>query len=516
MPKANTFADLVLAPRKSDQEIWKWLYNELRQAILEQRLRPGAALPSSRNLAAQYGVARGTIVTAFEQLSSEGYVVTERGVGTYVSTTLHEDKERRSEKRESVASVSPRTRRILRNTRLLSVGKSLGRAFRSYEPAIDIFPTETWARVSSRVLRRAPRSLYGQGEPLGYMPLRRAITEYLGASRGIRCAPEQIVITAGTQQALDILCRVLLDEGDQVWIEDPGYPGAVQAVRAAGGVVVSIPVDEDGMQVEYGLRNAPSARLAYVTPSNQFPLGVTLSASRRIELLQWATKNRRWIIEDEYDAEYRFDGHPVAALKSLDRAGCVLYAGTFTKMLFNALRLAFVVIPESLIEPLELFRSYMDRHPPTLDQAVLAEFISDGHFGRHVRKMKRVYQERMEHLLDLGQRYLQGSINIQRADCGMRTIGWLPKHLSDAGIATAASSVGVETLAISSFVRQAKSRQGLMLGFAGCQPSELRRGVHLLGEILAGNPKGATMRVPIQHPLVSRVGIDREKRISRK
>ncbi|MEO8735400.1 MAG: PLP-dependent aminotransferase family protein [Edaphobacter sp.] len=461
----------------------------MRRAILDGRLRAGTTLPSSRNLAAQYGIARGTVVAAFEQLHAEGFLLTELGVGTHVTAALANNGKPQPA-RHAQAPIASRTRGALRGAKLLPLGNGVGRAFRSYEPAIDSFPTETWARVSSRVLRRAPRSLYGQGEPLGYMPLRRVIAEYLGASRGIRCSPNEIAITSGTQQGLDLLCRLLVNDGDEVWVEDPGYPGIVQAVRNAGGNVVSIPVDGEGMQVELGIRKAPSAKLAYVTPSNQFPLGVTLSATRRLELLRWAAKGRRWIIEDEYDAEYRFEGHPVAALKSLDRTGCVLYTGTFTKMLFNALRLGFVVVPEGLIEPLEMLKSYMDRHPPTLNQAVLAEFISDGHFGRHVRKMKQMYFERMDILVEEGRKHLKGAIEIQRAEGGMRTIGWLPEGSSDLRAASAAAELDLETLPISEFSRLAKCKPGLMLGFAGCHPEELRRGVALLGSTVGKYPPG--------------------------
>jgi GntR family transcriptional regulator/MocR family aminotransferase len=262
---------------------------------------------------------------------------------------------------------------------VLPSSRSIGKAFRSYEPAIDLFPVDLWARVASRVYRNAPRSLYGQGDPARYQPLRRAIAEYVGRSRGVRCSPEQVVVTSGAQQALDLLARLLLDADDEVLMEDPGYPGASQAFHVAGAKVIPIPVDSEGLQVGKGIELAPRARVAYVTPANQFPLGTVMSAKRRVELLGWAIRSGAWIIEDEYDAEYRYFGKPVASLHSMDTSGSVLYVGTFTKMLFNALRLGFVVLPERLVETFERARSYMDRHPATLDQAVLAEFISEGH-----------------------------------------------------------------------------------------------------------------------------------------
>ena len=223
----------------------------------------------------------------------------------------------------------------------------MGKAFRSYEPAIDLFPVDLWARISARVLRRAPRSLYGQGSTTGYQPLRRAIAEYIGGSRGVRCSPDQVLVTSGAQQALDLIGRLLLDPGDRVWMEDPGYPGACWTLRATGARIVPVPVDQDGLVVEAARKRSPQAKLVYVTPANQFPLGVTMSADRRMELLEWAVSARAWVVEDEYDAEYRYYGRPVAALQSLDRSGSVIYVGTFTKMLFNALRMGFLSGPRA-------------------------------------------------------------------------------------------------------------------------------------------------------------------------
>ena len=485
IPKVDTFQDLVLKRDADGRDLWRWIYGEVRAAILDGRLKPGMRLPSSRSLSVQYGVARGTVVVAFEQLHAEGYVKTERGVGSRVSLQLPQVVTRVAPSRHiSSRGISVRARRALEGATPLPLGQSIGRAFRSYEPAIDQFPVEIWSRVASRVLRRAPRSLYGQGESGGYMPLRKAIAEYVGSSRGVRCSASQVIITAGAQQALDLLCRLLLEEGNEAWMEDPGYPGARQAMRAAGIKPISVPVDNEGLIVTMGRELAAKAQLVYVTPSNQFPLGVTMSATRRMELIQWAMTNNAWIVEDEYDAEYCYSGHPVASLHSLDRSGCVLYIGTFTKMLFNALRLGFIVVPEQLIEPIELARSFIDRHPPTLDQAILAEFILDGHFGHHVRKMRNLYLERLQLLLELGRKHLSGVLEIQEPESGMKTVGWLKDQRSDASAAKRAQSVGLEVLPISGFSCEYHARPGLMLGFAGCHEEEIRRGVHLLKSVL--------------------------------
>jgi GntR family transcriptional regulator/MocR family aminotransferase len=322
----------------------------------------------------------------------------------------------------SKAAFPKRARQFLKDVEVLPASHSIGKAFRSYEPAIDLFPTGLWARVASRVLRRAPRWLYGHGNAAGYQPLRRAIAEYVGTSRGVRCSPEQIIVTLGVQQALDLIGRFLLATGDQVWMEDPGYSLALQTLRATSARIVPVPVDGDGIIVKAGRKLAPNAKLAYVTPANQFPLGVTMSADRRLELLRWAASANAWIIEDDYDAEYRYVGHPVTALQALDSAGCVIYVGTFTKMLFNALRLGFMILPERLVEAFVSARTFVDRHPPTLDQAILAEFITEGHFGHHVRRMRQTYAERIQVLKTAADKHLHGILDVVHDRCNPENI----------------------------------------------------------------------------------------------
>lgn len=488
MAKTDTFQDLVLGERKGPRGLRRWLYTELRSAILYGRLRPGSRLPSTRSLAKQYALSRGTVVAAFDQLRAEGYVFSALSAGTFVapSPILQGDTPRRQKASRRVASRAELGRRVkgLYDPSFIVPGsRSIGKAFRSYEPAIDLFPVDLWARVAARVYRNAPRSLYGQGDPAGYQPLRRAIAEYVGRSRGVRCTAEQVVVTAGAQQALDLLARLLLDPNDEVWMEDPGYPGASQAFHVAGAQVVPIPVDGDGLQVSEGIVLAPRARVAYVTPANQFPLGSVMSAKRRVELLAWAVNSGSWVIEDEYDAEYRYFGTPVASLHSVDTSGSVLYVGTFTKMLFNALRLGFVVLPERLVETFEKARSFMDRHPATLDQAVLAEFIAEGHFGNHIRKMRQAYAERLQVLTDSAADRLAAYLNVEDAPAGMRTVARIKSKLSDRLVADHAARVGLEVIPVSTFTARYIQKPALILGFAGCNDSEIRRGVSVLEQV---------------------------------
>jgi GntR family transcriptional regulator / MocR family aminotransferase len=272
-------------------------------------------------------------------------------------------------------------------------------------------------------------------------------------------------------------------------MEDPGYPGASFAFRAARARLIPVPVDIEGMNVQAARKLAPTARMAYVTPANQFPLGVTMSLDRRLALLQWAVKEGAWIVEDEYDAEYRYFGRPVAALQSLDRSGCVIYVGTFTKMLFNALRLGFLVLPERLVSTFEQVRSFTDRHPPTLDQAILSEFILEGHFGHHVRRMRQVYSERASILQEAARQRLNGLVDVVYPASGMRTIGWLGSGISDSAVLGRARARGLELTALSEFSQRYPHPPALVLGFAACSAAELQRGIDVLADVLSGLPE---------------------------
>ena len=488
MPKSKTFEDLSLVPYKNDRELWRWLYQQLRLAIQDGRLRTGTRLPSTRDIARQYELSRGTVVAAFDQLHAEGYTRVEAGSGTYVETNLQHPSTATISRKPVAARKSVTLSKIAANmvesVFVLPASRSIGRAFRSWEPAIDLFPTDLWARVSARVMRRAPRSLYGQGEALGYRQLRVAIAEYVGSARGVRCTPDQVLVVTGAQQGLDLISRILLNPGDHIWVEDPGYFLAKSAFRAVGAKLIPVKVDKQGIDVSAGIRSSPRAKLAYVSPANQFPLGVTMSAERRIALLDWAQKSGAWVIEDEYDAEYRYGGRPVASLQSLDRDGSVIYIGTFTKMLFNALRIGFVVLPEPLVDAATRLRSVMDRHPPTLDQAILAEFMNEGYFGQHVRKMRGIYAERLSILRSECKKQLGDVLDVEDAIAGMRTIGWLQNEASDKDIAARARDAGLNLFSVSDFTIKYRQRPALILGFAGCDAKELQRGVSVLASVL--------------------------------
>ncbi len=481
--KRTTALELMLPVRDPETPAYRWLYTALRAEILEGRLRPGARLPGTRDLASQYGLSRGTIVTAFEQLKAEGYVDGSVGSGTYVSKVLPEDllEVRRKAAaphrtpRRQPRSVSEYGRRV-RPFPVIEIRPV--RAFRPNLPALDLFPMTLWAQITARRLRRVSARLLLGCEPMGYGPLREAVAEYLGTSRGVKCTPGQVAIVGGAQAALDLVARLFLDPGDRVCMEDPGYVGADLVFEAAGAEISPVPLDDEGMELrEPGLRGA---RLVYLTPAHQFPLGVTMSLPRRLALLEWARTSGALIVEDDYDSEFRYAGRPVPALQGLDRNGLVLFAGTFSKVLFPSLRLGYLVLPSDLVDRFAAAISVTSRYAPVLEQAVLCDFITEGHFGRHLRRMREVYAERLSVLLDAARERLPGLLEISPVEAGLQTVGWLGRGIEGEAAAEAAAARGVEVTPLSRYYRGHPVSEGLQLGFAAVDAHEIRRGVREL------------------------------------
>ncbi len=483
MAKTISAPLLALPPRDPGEPAARWLADALRAEILAGRLRPGARLPATRDLATQTGLSRGTIVAAFEELAAEGYVAGTVGSGTYVNhvlpdTLLEVDARRRSAP-ESRRPPSLRLSAFARRAREFSgLEASVPRAFRTNLPALDLFPVALWAQLVARRHRNASASLLRGCGPLGYPPLQEALAEYLGASRGVRCAPEQIAVVSGTQEAIDLAGRIFLDPGDRVCMENPGYPGAALAFEAIGAKIQALPLDGEGMVVP-GARQA-NARLVYLTPGHQFPTGIAMSLPRRLALLEWARTTGAAILEDDYDSEYRYSGRPLPALQGLDRHGLVSFTGSLSKVLFPSLRLGYLVVPASLVETVAAVRSLGARHAPLLEQAVLTDFIAEGHFGRHVRRMREIYAERSATLLAAARERLGGVLEISEVEAGLQTAGWLAPGLSDEAAAEAALRRGVEVTPLSRYTRGAVARPGLQLGFASIEPKEIRRGVRQL------------------------------------
>jgi GntR family transcriptional regulator/MocR family aminotransferase len=350
-------------------------------------------------------------------------------------------------------------------------------------PAVDVFPVDTWGRIMARRWGRTPARDLSYGDALGYRPLREAVADYLRAARGVRCTADQVMITAGSQQGLDLAARVLIDPGDKVWLEDPGYHGARGAFTAAGANVIPVPVDNEGLDVMAGRTLAPDARLAFVTPSRQLPLGSTMSLPRRLALLEWASASRAAIFEDDYDSEFRYASRPLPALQGLDRAGCVLYAGTFSKVTFPSMRLGYLVIPPALIDVFGASRHFNDVHSPYLEQAVMTDFIVEGHFERHIRRMRAIYHERQVLLVNLARERLGGLLDVRPADAGMTVVGWLGQGLDDVATTRAAERAGLHVLPLTPFAVRPLP-PALLLGYAGVRDDEIRDGVNRLAIVL--------------------------------
>jgi GntR family transcriptional regulator / MocR family aminotransferase len=488
---AREFA-LALPPNNSGLPAYRWLYAALRSEILNGRLRPGTRLPSTRDLAGQYSLARGTIVNAFEQLRSEGYVEGSVGSGTYVSRVLPEQLLHVALGRTAKPTVQGKRQRVVsdygRRARLFEGYENRPiRAFRANLPALDLFPTTLWTKITLRCLRQISRRNLMGCDPLGHIPLRQAVAEYLSRSRGVRCGPEQVAIVSGVQEALDLSARLLLNPGDRVCVENPGYPGAVMAFQAFGAKILATGVDDEGIEI----RRLPSqgVRMIYVTPGHQFPLGTTMSLARRLQLLQWARKSGAMIFEDDYDGEYRYSGRPIPALQGLDDGGLVLYAGSFSKVLFPALRLGYVVIPVDLLPHFEAAMSLTVRHAPLVEQLVLTDFITDGHFGRHLRRMREVYAERLSILLEEARLRLSGLLEISGVEAGLQTAGWLCDGIDAESAATAAAKRNVDVTPIGRYSQRRVMSAGLQLGFAALDAKEIRRGVRELLIALDGERK---------------------------
>jgi GntR family transcriptional regulator/MocR family aminotransferase len=499
--------ELALAPRLEGVPLQRWLYDELRQAILTGTLPPGARLPSTRDLAARSRLSRGTVLGVFAQLEAEGYLSGAVGRGSFVAGELPDRRidsgERPSPRKRDGrpfarernrdgdngtqppdVELSTRGRLLARSAFQLSGRTHPARAFRASQPDLDAFPFDLWARLAASRVRRARRDLLGDGEAQGYRPLREVIAAYVGPSRGIRCSADNVVVLGSVQQAIDLSARLLLDPGDTAWMEDPGYPGARFVLEAAGARVIGVPVDTAGVDVSWAGQHAATARLAYVTAGRQAPLGPPLALERRLSLLEWARNRGAIIIEDDYDSEYRFEGHPLAALKSLDDHGHVIYCGTFSKLLFPALRTAYAILPDRLIEPFVAALSSTARHVPTDQQSVLHDFIADGHFGRHIRRMRMLYGERAEALTSALERHLSGLLALAPIVAGLDAPAFLPQDADDTDAARRAAREGIETRPLSLYAIDRAAPPGLVLGFASIGVEEIEAGVVALARAL--------------------------------
>lgn len=485
---------IMLAEKSSDAPFYRQIYESVRDAILSGRLTSGTRLPSSRALAAQLGVSRITVVNAFDQLLAEGYLEGRTGAGTFVASEIPDDLLTVNEP-EPTGAQTPETRPpppAISKFAMEIRGERSGTdadwdrvvPFRNGVTAIREFPFDIWEKIAVRVIRQAARRFRGYGVPAGYLPLREAIAAHLSGSRGVRCGADQVIITSGAQQALDLIGRVLLDRGDRVWVEDPCYQEALAVFRLGGAEVTAVPVDVDGFDVGAAESVFADAKLVYVTPSHQYPTGATMSLARRLELLDWARRRGSWIVEDDYNSEFRYTGRPLASLQNLDRHDRVIYVGTFSKTVFPALRLGCLIVPVNLADIFAAAKNLCDTHTALIEQAVLAEFIAEGHFARHLRRMRSLYEMRQAFLVDESGRRLAGMMKISKASSGMHLIGWLRDGLDDRAVALKGREIGLDLTPLSSYSVTKRQPPGLVLGYTGFNEREIAEAVEKLRSVL--------------------------------
>ncbi len=473
------------------------IYESLRQGILEGRLKPGSRLPSSRALATELGLSRNTISRAFEQLIDEGYLESKVGSGTTVTKSLPDELLKANQQdrglktvEQQTARLSERGRAILKTLNPAETANpfywqiSKATALSPSVPALDAFPMKLWEKTLLGAWRSlAPEDLsYQPAMAMGYLALREALAEYTQSARGVRCSAEQIVITNGTQEALSLISNLLLERHDKVWVENPSYQGIHVALKAALATIIPVPVDHEGLVVSEGIRRSHDARMVYVAPSHQYPLGVSMSLRRRLQLLNWAQEQNVWLIEDDYDSEFRYAGYPLEALQGLDQTGRVIYIGTFSKVLFPALRLGYMVVPESLIEPIRAARAHIDRGLNLVTQVALTNFIEQGHFVRHIRRMRGLYAQRQAYLVEQ-LKALKDKLSVEPQEAGLHLIAYLNKNQNDKTISRQLREKGVLAPALSAYALEPLERQGLLLGFTAPE-AQMREAVLKMKDVL--------------------------------
>nr|WP_246344111.1 PLP-dependent aminotransferase family protein [Acidocella aromatica] len=491
--KRASFGSLIALTLDAAQPepLYQQLYEQLRGAIVGSRLPGGTRLPASRVLAQELKLSRNTVTSAYELLSNEGYILTRVGDGAYVANILPEDRllPRKSSKADGPPPAASHPSLSARGRLLTELSVTAGPAqpvpFVADLPAFDAFPLHAWARLMVQSWRQVQPDMLGYADPAGYEPLRELISQHLKATRFLDCVGQDVIMTSGSQQSLDLLARVLLDHGDSVWVEEPGYVGTRSALIAAGARLVPVPVDGQGLLVSAGEMLEPRPRLIFITPSRQYPLGMTMSMERRKELLAFAEKSGAWIVEDDYDSEFRYHGTPLPAVQSLDRTGRVIYLGTFSKSLLPSFRLGFLVVPGYLARAFGNAKSVIDRHPSLLEQMTLLGFMQSGQFAAHIRRMRQLYEERQQVLIQEIERKLGGFLQITQAESGMHLVAELPDGVDDVSFCQAAKSWGVSVQPLSAYYTAEPRRNGVILGFAAIPPKSIVRGVERLAAAVA-------------------------------
>lgn len=476
--------DLVIPLSGKGIPLYRQVYGGLREAILAGTFRSGQRLPSSRDLAEQLRISRTVVVLAYEQLLAEGFVVGKAGAGTYVADALAARPSGKSEKPAQLrlsrfgtfaASINSHVNFSARSAHALRYDFSYGRS------DVDCFPFEAWRRILLRAAREASIRELDYGPAGGSMALREAICAHLRRSRAVSCDPSQVLVVSGSQQALDLIARVLLERGDRVAIEDPSYQGTTEVLRAAGVSLHPVAVDRDGIDTSALPDNA---RMVFVTPSHQFPTGAILSLPRRQMLLEWARRKNAVIVEDDYDGEFRYQGQPLESLQGLDAEGRVIYVGTFSRTIFSALRIGYLIVPKALQHAFSVAKWLCDRHTATLEQEALATFITTGLYERHLRRVRRRNTVARSALLDAIQKHLGDRVEVTGEGGGAHIVLWLDASLSEERVIAAARAEGVGVYGIAPYFLTPPPRPGIVVGYSRMRERDIREGIRRLSALL--------------------------------
>lgn len=481
----------IVLDENSRVPIYRQIYETVRRAILSGEFFPGKLLPPTRFLAKQLNISRMTVINGYDQLTAEGYIESKKGGGTFVALHLPEDflqtlpvgkgtgkntfSDRKNKFSRYGEMIFNESADVLENNRATPIIP-----FQHGLAAVDKFPFDVWNKLMTKACQTLSVGNFSYGDAAGFYPLREAIAAHLKSVRAVNCVPEQVIITCGAQQAFDLIGRIFLEKKSEVFIEDPCYPGAKQAFEIFGAKLVPVPVDDYGFNLEAGIKSSSKARLAYLTPSHQFPLGATMPLDRRLQILEWAQRQNAWIIEDDYDSEFRYEGRPLPSLQGLDAYNRVLYVGTFSKTVFPALKLGCLVVPPDLVEIFTAARVLSGAVSPVMEQATLAEFIVEGHFTRHLRRMRRMYESRKEILTFEIKKHLADKLSVQETNSGMHIIGWLSEKINDQKIVAEAARKKIKLSAVSAHFLTESKKHGLIFGYAAFDEKQIKNGIKKL------------------------------------
>ena len=483
---AASFPHLLL----KDGKIKDQFYLKLKELILTGQLKTGGKLPSSRTFSEMMSISRNSVLSGLERLIDEGYLITKKGSGTYVASIIPDQTiqispifaAKKTSNAKNIPDINPQ---MLILKKIWDTTAPYGGNNMKFNIGIgctDLFPYQLWGRLIGRVWRQFRHQNWNLNEPLGFRPLRRAISDYVRTTRGLNCTEEQILIVNGTQQAMNLAAQVLLQKGDEVWLDEPGYDGALGVFTSVGAKIRAVISDKDGMDISYAIKHWPHAKMIFTSPSHQFPLGGSLSLSRRMSLLDWAGENNMWIFEDDYNSEFRYTGQPIQALQGMDKYQRVIYAGSFSKMMFQGFHLGFMVIPETLVEFFKIAKYYANTRTAYLEQTILATFIAEGHYARHVRRVRKACHERQQVMIKAIQMYLPEITHAEPSDSGIHIVCWLSANIQESFMIERCRRAGLGAQPLSRYSQTTPAKAAILLGFAAHSPSEIVEGIKKLAD----------------------------------